>query len=117
MLRENLAKRLTIYIDEAERYRGKPVYEALMDLFSREKIAGMSVFRGLAGYGADRVVHTAKMLELATSLPLKIEAVDSEEMIRRVLPAVSEIVTKGLVEISDATIVTRFDTESGSSPL
>ncbi|MGE5172618.1 MAG: DUF190 domain-containing protein, partial [Betaproteobacteria bacterium] len=70
-----------------------------------KKIAGVSVFRGVAGYGSDGVFHTSKMLELSTSLPVKIEAVDSEEMIDTVLPDVSEIVGKGLVEISDTYVV------------
>src|SRR5574340_175153 len=105
MIRKGPAKKLTVYVDETDKYEGRPVYEALMDLFYRQKIAGVSVFRGVAGYGSDGVFHTSKMLELSTSLPVKIEAVDSEEMISRVLPLLSDIVGKGLVEISDTFIV------------
>ena len=76
-----------------------------MDVFYRKKISGVSVFRGVAGYGSDGVFHTSKMLELSTSLAVKIEAVDSEEMINTVLPDVAEIVGKGLVEISDIHVV------------
>ncbi|MGE5299976.1 MAG: DUF190 domain-containing protein [Acidobacteriota bacterium] len=105
MVTKGPAKRLTVYVDESDKIGGKPVYEVLMDVFYKKKIAGVSVFRGVAGYGSDGVFHTSKMLELSTSLPVKIEAVDSEEMIDTVLPDVSEIVGKGLVEISDTYVV------------
>jgi PII-like signaling protein len=105
MVKKGPAKKLSIYVDESDRFGGKSVYEALMDLFFRKKLAGTSVFRGVAGYGGDGVFHTAKMLELSVSLPVKIEVVDSEEMINMVLPEVSEIVQKGLVEMSDTYVV------------
>jgi len=105
MIRKGAAKKLTVYVDETDKYEGKPVYEALMDLFYKQKIAGVSVFRGVAGYGSDGVFHTSKMLELSTALPVKIEAVDSEEMISRVLPLINDIVGKGLIEVSDTFVI------------
>ena len=105
MVLKGPAKKLTVYVDETDKYEGKPVYEALMDLFYKQKIAGVSVFRGVAGYGSDGVFHTSKMLELSTALPVKIEAVDSEEMISRVLPLINDIVGKGLIEVSDTFVI------------
>ncbi len=99
------AKKLTIYVDEADKFRGKPVYEVLVDIFYRRKIAGASVFRGIAGYGSDGVFHTAKILELSTTLPVKIEVVDSAEVINDVLPDVTSIVEKGLIEVSDTNVI------------
>ncbi len=105
MVTKGPAKKLTIYVEETEKYGGKPVYEALLDIFHRKKILGVSVFRGVAGFGSDGVVHTAKMLELSTKMPVKIEVVDSEEMIERILPDVYQIVGKGFVEVSDTTVI------------
>ena len=105
MIRKGAAKKLTVYVDETDKYEGKPVYEALMDLFYKRKIAGVSVFRGVAGYGSDGVFHTSKMLELSTALPVKLEVVDSEEMISRVLPLINDIVGKGLIEVSDTFVI------------
>lgn len=105
MARKGPAKKLTVYVDESDKYKGKPVYEILMNIFYKQKIAGVSVFRGVAGYGSDGVFHTSKMLELSTSLPVKLEVVDSEEMIARVLPLISDIVGKGLIEISDTVVI------------
>lgn len=105
MMTKGPAKKLTVYVDETDRAGGKPVYETLLDLFFRNKITGVSVFRGIAGYGSDGVFHSAKLLDLSTSLPIKIEVVESEEMINRVLPDVYHLVDKGLVEIADTTVV------------
>jgi PII-like signaling protein len=105
MVRKGPAKKLTVYVDDSDKYKGKPVYEVLLDIFYKQEIAGVSVFRGVAGYGGDGVFHTSKMLELSTSLPIKIEVVDSEEMISKVLPFINDIVGKGLIEISDTLVI------------
>jgi PII-like signaling protein len=105
MVTKGPAKKLTVYVDETDKFHGKPVYEVLMGIFYKKKIAGVSVFRGTAGYGTDGIFHTSKMLELSTSMPVKIEVVDSEEMINKVLPDVYQVVEKGLVEVSDTTVI------------
>lgn len=105
MVTEGPAKKLTIYVDEVDKFHGKPVYEVLLDIFFKKKIMGVSVFRGIAGYGSDGVFHTSKMLELSTSMPVKIEAVESEEMINRVLPDVYHVVEKGMVEVTDTNVI------------
>ena len=105
MIKSGPAKKLTIYVDEGDKFHGKPVYEVLLDIFFKRKIAGASVFRGIEGYGSDGKFHTAKILELSTSLPVKIEVVDSEEMINDVLDDVTGIVEKGLIEVSDTNVV------------
>ncbi|HAR46258.1 MAG TPA: hypothetical protein DCS42_09835 [Nitrospiraceae bacterium] len=105
MVKKGPAKKLSIYVDESDKVGGTPVYEALIKLCYRNKISGVSVFRGVAGYGSDGVLHTSKILELSTTLPVKIEAVDSEEMIASLLPEVTELVQKGLVEVSDTEVI------------
>lgn len=98
-------KKLSIYVDETDKYGGKPVYEVLMNLFHKRKIAGASVFRGIAGYGGDGKVHSTKMLELSVDLPLKIEVIESEDIIQKILPDVRQIVERGLIELSDTHVL------------
>jgi uncharacterized protein len=105
MVKNGPAKKLSMYIDESDKLHGKPLYEVLLDIFYKKKIAGVSVFRGVAGYGSHGVFHTAKMLELSTDLPVKIEAIDSEEMINSVLEDVTAVMEKGLVELSDTNVL------------
>jgi PII-like signaling protein len=105
MVTKGPAKKLSIYVDETDKFGAKPVYEVLLDIFYKKKISGVSVFRGIAGYGAKGVFHTAKMLELSTDMPVKIEVVDSQEIIDKVLPDVYHVVQKGLVEVSDTNVI------------
>ena len=105
MMTKGPAKKLTVYVDESDKFEGRPVYEVLIDLFYKKKIAGVSAFRGIAGYGSDGVFHTSKMLELSTSLPVKIEVVDSEETINGILPDLNRVIGKGLIEISDTNVI------------
>ncbi len=112
MIKPGPAKKLTIYVDENKKVHGKPVYEAVLDILAQRKIAGASVFRGVAGYGSGGKLHTAKILELSTTLPLKIEVVDSEEMISVILSEISSVVGSGLIEISDTTIIKRAEHKS-----
>jgi PII-like signaling protein len=105
MLKIGPAKKLTIYVDETEKLHGKPVYEVVLDILAQRKIAGASVFRGVAGYGSHGKLHTAKILELSTTLPVKIEVVESEEMISVILAEISSVIGKGLIEVSDTNII------------
>ena len=105
MIAKGPAKKLSIYVGETDRFGDKPVYEVLLDILHKKKIAGVSVFKGVAGYGADGVFHTSKILLLSSDMPMKIEAVDSEAMINMVLPDVCQVVEKGLVEVTDANVV------------
>ncbi len=99
------AKKLTIYVDEKDKIHHKPVWEVVVDLLYRNHILGLSVFRGVGGYGSNGALHTAKILELSTDLPVKVEAIDSEAKIFDVLPEITEIVHKGLVEVSDTNVI------------
>jgi PII-like signaling protein len=105
MVKPGPAKKLTIYVDETEKVHGKPVYEAVLEILITRKISGASVFRGVAGYGSHGKLHTAKILELSTTLPVKIEVVDTEGMINIVLAEISSVVEKGLIEVSDTNVI------------
>jgi len=105
MVKQGLQKNLLFIIDEADKFGRRPVYEVLMDIFYKKKSAGVSVFRGVAGYGSDGILHKSKILDLSASLPLKIEAVDFEKMLNSFMPDVLSIVEKGFIEISDTTVL------------
>lgn len=105
MLQKGPAKKLTIYLDETHQWHGEALYEALVGLFQRKGVSGVTVIRGFAGFGESHVYHTTKILRLSENLPVKIEVVESEEVIRRILPTVYEMVEKGVVEMSDTEVI------------
>jgi len=70
------AELLRIFIGEADKYKGKPLYEAIVNLAREKGLAGATVLRGVMGFGADSRMHTAKILRLSEDLPMVIEIVD-----------------------------------------
>lgn len=98
-------KILTIYVDDGDRHEGRLVHEALLELFLSRHVSGATIFRGIAGYGSDKVFHTPKLLRLTEDMPLKIEVIESAEKIQEILPEVIRIVEKGIVTVCDAVVV------------
>jgi len=94
-----------IFIGESDRWQGKPLADALVERLRREGFAGATVLRGLAGFGARSVVHTAHLLELSQDLPLVIEVVDTEEHVKRLEPILDEMVADGLVTLEKVRVL------------
>jgi len=94
---EGEGRLVRIFIGESDTVHGKPLYEAIILRAREEGLAGATVLRGLEGYGASSRVHTTRLLELSSDLPIVIEIVDSEERIERFLPVIDELVHEGLV--------------------
>lgn len=99
------AQRLVIYIGEADRWRGKPLYAALLETLKAQGLAGATVVRGVAGFGAHSRIHTAAILRLSEDLPLRIEVVDAREKIERALEIIAPMVTEGLITIDKVRVV------------
>jgi len=108
------AKRLTIYIGEADRCDGLPLYEAIV-LKARElHLAGATVLRGAMGFGAQSRIHTAKILRLSEDLPILIEIVDSAAKIALLRPHLEAMVGGGLVTLEDVQVLIYSPAEKGA---
>jgi hypothetical protein len=96
---------LRIFIGESDVWHGEPLYRAIV-LKARElDLAGATVLRGPMGFGANSRVHTTKLLELSSDLPIVIEIVDRAEKIETLLPFLDEAVTEGLITIEDVRVL------------
>jgi uncharacterized protein len=98
---------LRIFIGESDKEPGggRPLYEAIVRKAREAHLAGATVLRGPMGFGRHSRVHTAKLLELSTDLPIVIEIVDAEDKVDAFLPTVDELVTEGLVTLEAVRIV------------
>ena len=99
------AKRLIIYIGESDKWRGKPLYTALLETLRAHGMAGATVTRGLAGFGAHSTIHTANLLDLSLDLPLIIQAIDTAEKIEAILKIIAPMVGEGLITLDDVEVV------------
>src|SRR5258705_12047984 len=95
---------LRVFIGESDKWRGQPLYEAIV-LKARELgLAGATVLRGPMGFGANSRLHTAKILRLSMDLPMVIEIVDTDEKLQLLLPHLEEMVLEGLVTLEDVQV-------------
>lgn len=98
-------KLLRVFIGESDSWHGEPLYRAIV-LKARELgLAGATVLRGPMGFGANSRVHTSKLVELSTDLPILVEIVDSGEKIQSLLPFLDEAVAEGLITIEDVRVL------------
>lgn len=96
---------MRILVGESDKYRGRPLYEALLERFRQKGLAGATVLRGVAGFGAGSVVHTEKVLRLSLDLPIVIEVVETEEAIQGILPDLDEMIGGGLITLERARVI------------
>jgi uncharacterized protein len=96
---------MRIHIGESDKWHGKPLYEALVDIFRREGFSGATVLRGVAGYGGSSVYHTDKILRLSEDLPIIVEVIETAEKIEKILPRMDEMVEGGLVTLEKVRVI------------
>ena len=96
---EGEALLVRIYIGESDTHDGRPLYDAIVRRLREHGIRGVSVFRGIEGFGRSSRVHTTRILALSEDLPILIEAVDATDAIRAVLPELETMVGGGLVTL------------------
>jgi len=96
------SKMIRVYLSEADRFDGKPLYEAVVDRCRALNVAGATVFRGVEGLGETAEVHRSHML--TNDSPVMIAIVDTDESLQRLVPELQEMIENGLVVSSDVKI-------------
>lgn len=96
---------LRIFIGDSDRHEGRPLYKVLVERAHAMGVAGATVLHGPLGFGRHSRMHSAKLAELSSDLPVVIELVDSDEVIRRFMAEVDTLVEEGLVTLEAVKIV------------
>jgi PII-like signaling protein len=102
--------RVRVHFGESDHTGGtfmrRPLWQVLIEYLRREGAAGATVNRGIAGFGANSIIHTASLVDLSSDLPLTLEWVDSQERVDQLLPGLSAILegTGGLLTTDPVTI-------------
>jgi PII-like signaling protein len=81
MENHSTAGRLRIYISSTDQFRQTPLYEFITLQAKKEGLAGVSVLKGILGYGASSVLHSYKFWEVSDKVPTVIEIVDDEDKV------------------------------------
>ena len=90
---------LRIFISENDKHGRAPLYEWIVQQAREQGLAGATVLRGLEGFGAHSRIHTAKVLRLASDLPIIVEIVDAREKVDAFLESIEGAITEGLATI------------------
>jgi uncharacterized protein len=96
---------MRIHLGESDKWHGKPLYEAIVEMLRKEKFSGVTVLRGVAGYGGSSIYHTDKILRLSQDLPIVLEVVESTERIEQMLPRLDEMVEGGLITLEKVRVI------------
>lgn len=95
---------LRIFLGEKDKHEGRPLYEWILQKAREQGLAGATVLRGLAGFGADSRMHTAKILSLSADLPVVVEIVDTAAQIEGFLPVIDGAIEEGLATVEKVRI-------------
>lgn len=96
---------MRIHIGESDRWQGKPLEEAIVQLLRAKEFAGATVLRGIMGFGATARVHTDKILRLSMDLPVIVECVDTQEKIDAILPELDNMIGGGLITLEKVQVI------------
>jgi PII-like signaling protein len=103
--REGKAKMMRIYIGENDKWNGQPLYQAIVNGLRSNDIAGVTVYRGILGYGANRRIHKDAALSLSHDRPILLSVVETEEKLKAFMPILDQMVQQGLVVLSNVDII------------
>jgi len=95
-----------VYLGESDHWHGKPLYQAIVERLREHGLAGATVLRGIEGFGAKQHLHSTRILSLSEDLPILIEAVDTEEKVREILPELDQMVADGLITLERVEVIT-----------
>lgn len=82
-----------VYLSEGE----AQLKTLLKRLHDWEKLRGVTVFRGISGYGDSGKIHNSGLLDLSLDMPIVVEFFDTPEKIERVIEHLSSVVKPGHV--------------------
>lgn len=88
---------LRIFVGESDKVGHKSLYWSLLERARETGLAGCTVIRGIAGFGASSIVHQAKGLRLSSDLPIVIEIVDTKDHVQKFLTDVRPLLRGALV--------------------
>jgi len=103
--REGKAKLMRIFFGENDKWHDRPLQDALVEALRANDIAGVTVYRGILGYGANRRIHKDKTLGLSHDRPIMMAVIDTEAKLTAFTPVLDEMLQQGLVVLSDVDVI------------
>ncbi|HEU6453488.1 MAG TPA: DUF190 domain-containing protein [Gemmatimonadaceae bacterium] len=96
---------MRIHIGERDKYRGRPLYQAIVELLREKHYAGATVLRAIMGFGSNSKIRSDRVEALSLDLPVIVECIDTEEKIEAILPTLDEMIGGGLITLERARVI------------
>jgi uncharacterized protein len=96
---------MRIHIGESDKWHGRPLYEAIVEMLRKDGFSGATVLRGVAGYGGSSIYHTDKLLRMSQDLPIILEVIEATERIEAILPRLDQMVEGGLITMEKVRVI------------
>jgi PII-like signaling protein len=97
-----------IFLGESDKWHHTPLARALLERLRAEGFAGATMLQGVAGFGANSVIHTASLVGLSTDLPVVLEVIDDQAHVDRLILILDEMITGGALVTMQRVRVLRY---------
>lgn len=101
-------KLLRIFLGESDRLGHQPLYEAILQEAKKQNMAGCTVLKGILSYGASSRIHSARLIEISSDLPVVVEIIDFENKLDPFITIAGELLEKagcgGLITVEKADV-------------
>ena len=109
MVNDPNARLLRIFLGESDKYHQRSLYETIVFEAKKQALSGATVTRGIMGFGANSKVHSAKLFDISTDLPVVVEIVDTDDKINHFINTVEQLFEEsksgGLITIENAQVI------------
>lgn len=92
-----MAVQVTIYLNESDRWQGKPLHLAILNYLHSENVYAACVLHAVAGFLGRQRVKTSHLVDAGGKLPVIVIFVDTDEHVSRVLPKLKEMAAHRLI--------------------
>jgi PII-like signaling protein len=117
MLQPGKAVKVTIYLSDGATHHGVPLYSSILDFLFYRGVAGATVTKGIAGFGADHHMHAEQLVDISDRLPIIIEFIESREKVETILGKLEELAGTGLIEMQETTVAKPAQLSKPAKPL
>jgi hypothetical protein len=117
MLQPGKAVKVTIYLSDGATHHGTPLYSSILDFLFYRGVAGATVLKGVAGFGADHHMHAASLVDISDRLPILIEFIESREKVESLMGKLEELAGSGLIEMQETTVAKPAQLSKPKQPL
>ena len=109
MINDPTAKLLRIFLGESDKLHQRLLYEMIVFEAKKQGLSGATVIRGIMGFGPNSKIHSAKLFDISSDLPIVVEIVDTEEKINSFLQTVEQFFEEsksgGLITLEKAQVI------------